>query len=62
MPFLFFLWCRWLAVERDAAANQAGVRKRRLLPAALVKILLVLFLGFGIVRNLPFANWLSPSV
>ncbi|MGX7681935.1 DUF2752 domain-containing protein [Jatrophihabitans sp. DSM 45814] len=56
IPFLLVLWWRWNADARSATP------RGRLLPRRLSQMLIVTVVVFGIVRNLPFAAWLSPPV
>lgn len=56
LPFLLVLWWRWFAAERS------GAPRERLMPRALSVAVVVLAVGFGVVRNLPAGAWLSPPV
>jgi hypothetical protein len=54
LPFLLWLWYRWF----NASGSQ--VLQRRTLPRTIWIGLIVVASVFGIVRNLPAGDWLSP--
>jgi len=54
VPLLAWLWLRW------AGRAWRGVPRRALAQPVLVWLLLVLVLGFWVLRNLPFAVALAP--
>jgi hypothetical protein len=56
LPFLALSWMHWL---RRAAGGRT--RSPRTAPAAVLWSVLLLVVAFGVVRNLPFGQWLAPQ-
>lgn len=50
LPLLALLWWRW----------QTGAPEHRSAPRWLTTALVLVGLGFGVVRNLPVGHWLAP--
>jgi hypothetical protein len=60
LPFLVVLYARWAAISQRPSAASDDVRSRRIVRPGVLVVALLVMLGFGIVRNLPFGEFLSP--
>jgi hypothetical protein len=56
LPFLALAWMHWLG-----RAVSGRARSPRTAPAAVLWAVLGLVVAFGVLRNLPFGQWLAPQ-